>query len=118
MAGVLAAATTLMCVPPGSAQSAAAPVFAVGDSWTRITRDTSRANFTYKVAVVRVEDGGTFTGGWGSCPQCLSIYDKQLRLIKLTRPDGSDVDPMQVAWGRLKAFRSPASRGAPVPRRR
>lgn len=73
------------------AQSALAPNFSVGDTWTRKDRD-----FTYTISVVKIEEGGTwFTGGIPNCAGCLSFYDKQLTLMKLTRPDGSDVDVMR-----------------------
>jgi hypothetical protein len=82
----------LLCsVSLAFAQSAPAPNFSVGDTWTRKNRDV-----TYTISVVKVEDGGTwFTGGIPNCTGCLSFYDRQLTLLKLTHPDGSDLDVMR-----------------------
>jgi len=84
---------TLLCSAASLvyAQSALAPNFSVGDTWTRKNRD-----FTYTISVVKIEEGGTwFTGGIADCTGCLSFYDKQLTLRKLTHSDGSDVDVMR-----------------------
>src|SRR5262249_37430949 len=76
------------------AQSAAAPGFSIGDTWTRKNRDTS-----YTISVVKIEDGGTwFTGGIPNCGGCLAYYDNNLTLLKLTRADGTAVDVTQLGF--------------------
>jgi len=88
---VLALTVLLYSTPPAYSQSANAPAFAIGDSWTRKSRDS-----TYTISVIKVEEAGTwFRGGIQNCAGCLSLYDTQLTLLKLTRPDGSDVDVMR-----------------------
>jgi len=69
------------------AQSASAPIYSVGDTWTRQDRD---GKFT--LSVVKLENGGMWMSGrLRKCRDCL-VFISEGRILKVTHPDGSDVD--------------------------
>jgi len=77
---------------PARGQSAAAPTYSVGDTWVRKIGSEMR-----EVKVTKVEEGGTwFTGGRRDCQTCLTFFDKNLTLLRVTDASGKDVDVTQM----------------------
>jgi len=94
----MAVIAMVMCSSMAEAQSADAPNFAVGDTWVR-----KGAQGTYEIKVVKVDDSSiSSTGAYEDCRPCISIYDRNQVLQKVTDPDGKDIDLMRL--GRATVF--------------
>src|SRR5262249_62079609 len=88
----------VMCSTMAEAESASPPTWTVGDTWVR-----KGAQGTYEVKVVKVDDVSvSMTGVYEDCRACISIYDRDWILQKVTDPDGKDADVMRL--GRATLF--------------
>jgi len=90
---VTLAALTLALLPnPVHAQSSGPPTFSIGDEWTRSDGEVRR--------VVKITPDNVIVSGRLHCPTCLTYYDKNLALIKVTQKNGAPVDA-SVGVGRI-----------------
>ena len=81
----LAALLTAALASSALAQPAAAPTFAVGDSWAY--------SDGRQIKVVKVEDGGALMSGpLAVCPTCVVHYDRNLSIRKVTDAAGQPVE--------------------------